>query len=332
MPILDRKQYIEDKVKSIVGFPVITNLDSNIQQLDYDASILRYYQATPITHIKVHNVNQFNVELLIDIATLLDTEFPPQDVLATVVGTGNGSLASFRILLTIPVRVSSVSIKQGSTVVATDDGLGVISGSDAGNIISGAINYSTGSLDVDFTTAPVNNRSYTVDYKIDNSLYFYLGIINNDFRSNLTPQYNLNRYLLGVDIGYDTYAQLNPFKQAALITTDHRLSGTTQFEFRYHEGTKGVIHVISRGIGQVTIHHGFGYSDIDKIPFNHLNLFSDLVAESFLTRLISIRSMVDLPGDYKINTSFIEQKLQDLVMKNEQSLMEIASPSVLWDA
>lgn len=331
MPIMDRKQYIEDRVKSIVGFPVITNLDSNIQQIDYDSSILRYYQATPITHIKVHPINTFNNEVLIDIATLLDSEFPPTPKTNIAVGTGNGSLLAFKILITVPVRASSIVIYQGATQVATDDGLGTISGSDAGNVISGNINYSTGSLDIAFTTAPIAARAYTVNYLLDNSFFFYLGIINSDFRSNLTPQYNLNRYLLGVDIGFDQYAQLNPFKRAAMITTDHQLSGTTQFEYRMHEGTKGVIHIISRGVGNCTVHHGFGYSDVDKLPFNHLETFTNLVAESFLTRLISIRSMVDLPGDYKINTNFIQNKLDQLIPKNEQALIEIASSSVLWD-
>ena len=332
MPITDRKQYIEDSVKSVIGFPVITNLDSKIEQIDYDKALLRYYSATPIVHIKIYEIAVYNQELLIDVATLLDTEFPPQAKTGVAVGTGNGTLTTFKIFLTLPVRASSVSIKQGSTVVATDNGLGEISGSDAGNTIVGEINYSTGSLDVTFTTAPIVGRSYTVDYSIDNSFYFYLGILNNDFRSNIIPRYNLDRFLLGVDIGYDPSAEYNPFKQAARISYDHRLSGTMQFEYRWEEGTKGKIHVISKGIGSLSVYHGFGYSEVDKVPFNHIEIFSNLVAECFLTRVLAIRSTVDLPGDYKINTSFIESKLQYLTEKNESDLKDIAYSAALWDS
>ena len=330
MPITDRKQYIEDKVKSVVGYPIITNLDSNIQQIDYDSSLLRYYSACPITYTKIYQISTFNSELVIDISDLLDSEFPPVDVTNVALGTGDGSTLVFKILLTVPVRPGSIVIKQGTTQVATDSN-GLVSGSDSGNTITGDINYSTGSLDVTFTTPPVLNRAYTVDYKIDNSFFIYLGIVSNDFRNNLVPAYNLNRYLLGVDIGFDSYMQLDPLKRALLTTTDHQLSGTTIFERRDHEGLKGKIHVIARGIGSLAVAHGFAYTDIDKIPFNHLEIFSGLVAETFLTRIISIRSMVDLPGDYKVNTLFIQKKLDELVPKNESNLIEIAAPSAVWD-
>lgn len=78
------------------------------------------------------------------------------------IGTGNDVLFTFGgTLSTTPVLPHSVSVT-ADTVVATDDGNGVLSGT---GIASGSIDYATGAISVTFTVEPVGAVDILAEYR-----------------------------------------------------------------------------------------------------------------------------------------------------------------------
>ena len=88
----------------------------------------------------------------------------------TAIGTGNGVQTVFSATLA-KCKAGSVSILKAAVVVATDNGLGVISGTG----VSGTINYTTGAVSVTFTVAPANGQLVTATYKQTFSFTAYQG-------------------------------------------------------------------------------------------------------------------------------------------------------------
>lgn len=83
-----------------------------------------------------------------------------------VIGVGDGTTLSFTInLLAIPVKPTSILVRS-DTVIGTDNGSGAITGT---GIVSGTINYITGSINVVFTVAPSSGTSILATYIRDNS-------------------------------------------------------------------------------------------------------------------------------------------------------------------
>lgn len=329
MSLHDRRQFIIDSVRSIVGYPVINTLDVEVATIDFDDALLRYYQAAPIIRTRTYDVT-FNQETLIPIDQVLELEFPSVLVEDESIGTANNTLLSFSKTITkAPIRPGSVIIKRAGTEVANDNSLGDIAGTDGAMIITGSVNYLAGQVTVVYNAAPASG-SITVTYRQDNNNYFYLGVLNEAFKSNIIPRYNLDRFLLGVETGFDPVNEYNPLKMAARNTYDHMLSGQTTIEYRHEEGTKGVLHVIPMGIGTCAITHAFGCVNMDRVPMNHIFMFGNLVAEKFIERVISVRSGIQLSADYQINTSYLEKKLAELHEENIRALAEIATPVVLW--
>ena len=69
-------------------------------------------------------------------------------------GTGDDSAVTFSGTASVtPVLAYSVKVV-ADTIVATDDGNGVLSGS---GVVSGSIDYSTGAVSITFTTAPASS-------------------------------------------------------------------------------------------------------------------------------------------------------------------------------
>jgi hypothetical protein len=82
------------------------------------------------------------------------------------IGVGNGSNTTFsKILDFTPVRGATLTVTAGS-VTGTDDGNGNITGTG----ISGSINYTTGALNVTFTTAPADGVAVTATYRYNMEL------------------------------------------------------------------------------------------------------------------------------------------------------------------
>ncbi len=97
------------------------------------------------------------------------------------VGTGNGSTTTFNHTLAgiavstgVNPRVipGSVTITAGS-VVATDNGAGVLSGT---GISSGTINYETGAVSITYSTAPANALGITAGYSVFATPALYIGL------------------------------------------------------------------------------------------------------------------------------------------------------------
>lgn len=81
--------------------------------------------------------------------------------LSMSLGTGNGVTTTFAgTLPNVPVRQLALQIIKTSTVVATDNGLGIISGTG----VTGTINYATGVISVTFTTAPGSGVAISTDW------------------------------------------------------------------------------------------------------------------------------------------------------------------------
>lgn len=91
-----------------------------------------------------------------------DVGIPLQEIVAEVIGTGDGAVEIFAASLAaaLPVEPGTVVITDGVEAFA-DDGSGRLVG-DAGG--TGTINYKTGAVSVDFNAAVVNAVDVTADY------------------------------------------------------------------------------------------------------------------------------------------------------------------------
>jgi len=91
--------------------------------------------------------------------------------LSVALFTGNNSITTGGGSLVTPVRKGTVKVYRASTLVASDDSNGLITGSDtieAGGpfAISGTVNYDTGALTVIFADAPTSG-AIRADYLVD---------------------------------------------------------------------------------------------------------------------------------------------------------------------
>ena len=80
---------------------------------------------------------------------------------STLMGFGDGILTDYAATLTIPVIPNTLSVTVNGTVVANDNGNGVLSNAT----LSGAINYATGSLALKFRVAPVAGSVILTTYQ-----------------------------------------------------------------------------------------------------------------------------------------------------------------------
>lgn len=105
--------------------------------------------------------NIWNILRRLFVKYILPAEKTQVDV---VIGAGTGSETDFDYTAkNIPVKKSSIIIKYtigSSDYEATDDGLGIISGTEC----TGTIDYSTGVVALTFSTAPDNETNVTMSY------------------------------------------------------------------------------------------------------------------------------------------------------------------------
>lgn len=91
----------------------------------------------------------------------IPTAFNSTQVTGEVIGTGTGVLQTFTDTLANPiVAENTVTVRNAAVAVATDDGVGRITGTG----VSGTIDYDTGDISVFFSTPPGSGNSITVDY------------------------------------------------------------------------------------------------------------------------------------------------------------------------
>ncbi len=79
-------------------------------------------------------------------------------------GTWTTAPQTFTTSLTTPVVPGTVQVYDGVTLVVTDQGNGVFSGTYAGATVLGTINYATGALSITLTGGTPNSGSITVQY------------------------------------------------------------------------------------------------------------------------------------------------------------------------
>lgn len=111
--------------------------------------------------------NIWNIIRRLFLKYILPAEKAQVDV---IIGAGTGSKTDFNYTAkNIPVKKSSITIKYtigSSGYEATDDGVGVISGTDC----TGTITYSTGVVALTFSTAPDNGTDVTMSYTTNISI------------------------------------------------------------------------------------------------------------------------------------------------------------------
>lgn len=106
----------------------------------------------------VNGISEFIV--IEKIAGGIPASMAPQAHTGLALGMGDGEETHFTATLTqIPVAAGSVKIKAGALVIATDNGLGGLSGAG----VTGTINYETGALDVVVNIAPADGIAVTAD-------------------------------------------------------------------------------------------------------------------------------------------------------------------------
>jgi len=89
--------------------------------------------------------------------------FRPEDTL----GTGDVSTLNFAGTLCLLPTVNTVDIREGSTIVASDNGLGVLV-AVGGSGVTGTVVYATGVVDVNFSVPPAAAVAVKVRYKQSN--------------------------------------------------------------------------------------------------------------------------------------------------------------------
>jgi len=91
----------------------------------------------------------------------------PTVITGEEIGTGDGTTTNFSKVLTtiiVPGTVSVTYTIAGTTTTVTDDGQGNISDQN----VTGTIDYQSGSLVLNFSTAPDNGTSITASYQAYN--------------------------------------------------------------------------------------------------------------------------------------------------------------------
>ena len=91
----------------------------------------------------------------------------------TAIGTGNAIATSFEITFSNKISTSSLNIYRAGILVASDDGAGLISGTN--NTVSGTVDYDTGNIIVTFSIAPASGVAITADYNREYDFTVYQG-------------------------------------------------------------------------------------------------------------------------------------------------------------
>jgi hypothetical protein len=103
------------------------------------------------------------------------------------VATGDGATTAFPSLLltATPIYPGTLQVIQGDLAVGIDNGSGVIAGT-GGSGLTGTLDYSSGELTLDFTTAPAGGAAISVSYNylgFDNSLQVAEGLVGSQTKT-----------------------------------------------------------------------------------------------------------------------------------------------------
>lgn len=335
--ITNNLTFIKSRVLSMLGSPPL-KLESEILVDDIDWAMLRFYQARPISRTYSTTVTEYAQEQVFDIAGLINSQFPAIQQPEISLGTLDGNTAEINsanlsppLYLAVPVKPGSVTIKKnGTTSIATDDGVGNLLGLDGTIPVTGSVNYLTGQVIIQWGSTPPLGQTVSVVSSLDNSAYYCLGVLNQDFDSNFLPRYTLDKYLLGVDIHYDPTMEMEPLRTQLRLVAQRRSTGQITIEMRMESGPRGQIVVICNGTGQLAMTFAFGHTMTQYIPFNYLQLVTNLTAEAFIRRLLAVRASVTVSSDFEVSTTFMENLLNELVTKNQQDIEEASTPVLLW--
>lgn len=113
---------------------------------------------------KVIEANSEDV-VFTDTAGGVPAELQPATFADVLIGTGTGLLTQFSATLSAqkPLAETTIKVKVDGTLVATDDGMGNMTGVSGGPVISGTVTYDTGAIIVGIAPAPLAGLAVTVD-------------------------------------------------------------------------------------------------------------------------------------------------------------------------
>jgi len=325
---MTNKELFEKSAKSLIGFPIVAQLEGEVDTIDFERAFYRFFTAIPITKSKVITGIPFQVELVLDIQQLIDEYFLVSKV--AIIGTADGIKTQFNYNLGKPTKISTIQIKRNGNLVGWTTGseFDVITGVDGLLTLSGSVN-DEGKLSLIYSSPP-SSGNIVVEYKQDSTDWFWVGVLGLDFRSSFLPMYNPDMFLIGVAPSYNPISDFDPLKRLLAETIQDESAGEVTMEFQPHIGTKGSVRLILEGGGGLTATLGFGHKRIDWIQNNFHELFSNLVAINYLERILSVRSAVDVTTDYKLNTGLIENKLTELKDTCNKELISYGYPVIVW--
>jgi len=171
---------------------------------------------------------------------------------------------------------------------------------------------------------------------------YYIGIIRISEMSRAIQYSNLDAFLLNIPFGtpprvgagaLGSDVVTGPLDVRKLILEQSEqdyLTGNVEVEFdRINDR---IIFHIPIFFGQVTASHGFGFLDttLRMLPWEHVHLFADIVAENLLTTIISARSSVQLQADFQLPVEWFTTLRSELRQENFNALSAASPVVILW--
>jgi uncharacterized protein len=154
---------------------VYTAFDLTIELIDPNTGLLAVSETYEAVTLNDPTDPEYVVEVLkensLDVSFAAVSGGTPLDMLPTsftgiLVGTGNGSQTLFSTSLAAetPIADTSMSVYEGATLIANDDGNGNLVGVQGGPSVSGTIDYVGGALGIVISPAPGNGVSITTNF------------------------------------------------------------------------------------------------------------------------------------------------------------------------
>jgi len=124
-------------------------------QVSYDFDTVNYTNIEPPVYVNLQTI------LYYQDPTIYYSQNPEQITLGTP-WTGNGAQVNFTTTVQVPMIVPGTVIVTDNVETFTDNGLGILTGSLGG---SGAVNYTTGAINLTFASAPANGANINLSYE-----------------------------------------------------------------------------------------------------------------------------------------------------------------------
>lgn len=146
--------------------------------------------------------------------------------------------------------------------------------------------------------------------------YFYVGVVHQTIRAQI-GQNAFNQNLLGLNVGVPIADPMENLQMATMIDIS---TGDVYFE---EDEAHECVRFIFGGSGNFSVIFGIGHWDVNKIPWRHIKVFSDLVSIQYYSRLIAVRDTGAFnSADFKMSTDFLKKALEEAKTRSAKYLEE----------